>query len=204
MSRGWSAVHGLLAATAWTDASAERRPAAKSREPAWEAARGLAADPLQSAFEEDLEVWLAWIDAVPVEKHCMRRLVGTYGIGWVGLTGTTLAIPWLGGPAAVATAALLFATVLLAFELTFAPAELTHKMRGSGALSANAEQGWQVLGPDERARLIRIMNLSRCATRPAVRQLLRDELREAMSQQPLATWAALGRLEQALTSSTFP
>lgn len=174
-------MHGLRAASARADTSAQRRLAAERCERRSQAARELEVDPLQTAFEEDLDVWLGWVRTVGTEHHCMRRLVHTYGLGWLGVTGTTLAIPWLGAPAAAASVALLFATLLLAFELTFPPAEQSDSAPASGTASVGADQGRPVCGPDERARLIRIMNLSRSATWPAVRPLLRDELREALS-----------------------
>jgi hypothetical protein len=196
-------MYGLRAASARANASAQRRPATEHCERPSQAARGLAVDPLQTAFEEDLDVWLAWVRTVGTEHVCMRRLARAYGLGWLSVTGTTLAIPWLGGPAAAASVALLFATLLLAFELTFPPAEQSDSAPTSGTASMGAEQGRPMCGPDERARLIRIMNLSRSATSPSVRPLLRDELREALSQEPLASWPALRRLEEALNADAF-
>jgi hypothetical protein len=196
-------MHGLLTATAPADASARRRPAAEHSGHAWQAARGLAGDPLQAAFEKDLDVWLAWVYTVRTEHDSMRRLVRTYCLGWLAVTGTTLAIPWLGAPAAVASVTLLFATLLLAFEHTIPPTEQSYRSPGSGTALLGAHQGRPVLGPDERARLIRIMNLSRLAARPAVRPLLRDELREALSQEPLASWPALRCLEEVVNADAF-
>jgi hypothetical protein len=203
MSRVWSAMHGLLTATARADTSAQRRPAAEDSGHAWQAAPGLTGDPLQTAFEQEFDVWTLWVYTVREEHDCMRRVVRTYRLGWLAVTGTTLAIPWLGAPAAVASVALLFTTLLLAFEHALPRAEQSDRAHGSGTAAVGAEQGRPVFGPDERARLIRIMNLSRSATRPAVRELLRDELRLALSEEPLASWPVLRRLEEAVNANAF-
>src|SRR5262249_34112467 len=123
--------------------------------------------------------------------------------GWLAVTGTSLAIPWLGALAAFGSAALLFATLLLAFELTLPPAELSHFAHAPGANSPGAEHGRPALGPDERARLTRIMNLSRVATRAAAQPLLRLELREALAQETFATWPSLRQLEEVLDAGAF-
>jgi hypothetical protein len=158
---------------------------------------------VQRAFEQDLDAWLMWVSTVRTEHNSMRRLVRTYSLGWLAVTGTSLAIPWLGASAAVASVVLLLATLMLAFELTFPPAELTYSTPGSRADSSGVEPSRTELGPNERASLIRIMNLSRLATEPAARRLLRAELREARSQELLAEWPALRQLEEVLSADAF-
>ncbi len=60
-----------------------------------------------------------------------------------------------------------------------------------------------ILGPDERARLVRLMNLTRAAWRPATRMLLRAELRDARSCGTLAYWGPLYDREDIILANAF-
>ena len=59
---------------------------------------------------------------------------------------------------------------------------------------------WSSLGPEERARLVRIINLSRVAARPPGATLLVSELDEALAAEPLANWSPLGDLRNTLSA----
>src|SRR5882672_196275 len=71
------------------------------------------ADPLEAAFEDDLASWLARLYAVREERLLMGRLARSYGVGWLAVTATTLAMLLFGAIAMIAAAVLLVATLVL-------------------------------------------------------------------------------------------
>lgn len=65
----------------------------------------------------------------------------------------------------------------------------------------SAMRAWQSrpsLGIDERAHLVRMMNLSSAAYRPAVRPMLIGELRDIRTMPTLASWTFLADLDDLL------
>jgi hypothetical protein len=68
---------------------------------------------------------------------------------------------------------------------------------------AGVERAWATrppLGEDERARLVRIMNLASSATYPGAQAMLLGEVEDAASGQPLAGWLFLRDLQELLRS----
>jgi hypothetical protein len=161
------------------------------------------ADPLEAAFEDDLASWLARLYAVREERLLMGRLARSYGFGWLAVTVATLAM-LLFGVAIVAAAVLLVATLVLAWQAAMrsGPRRLKRTTL-TGAPGSTGPVEHPLFGPDERAQLVRLMNLSRAAWRPATRMLLRAELREARSHAPLADWRPLHDLEDVVLDGAF-
>jgi hypothetical protein len=151
-------------------------------------------DPLAAAFEEDLAAWLAWLQverARESDRRAMRRVELVYGTGWVAITGAALAISPLGIAAAVLCVALLVATLLLGY-LTTVPG------RDTGAC---CECGLPMLGLEQRARVVRIMNLSRVPWRPVAVRMLLMEVDEALSVEPLSSWPPLRLMRKLLPTN---
>src|SRR5262249_24098830 len=135
----------------------------------------------------------------------MRRLERVYGVGWLAAVATTVAVPALGAIAAVGTLLLLVVTLGVAWRLAIA-CSLEKDANGRArvlTLGAIASQELPIFGPDERARLVRLMNLSRASWRPATRMLLRAEWREARSCGLLADWGPLYDLEDVVLGNAF-
>lgn len=153
--------------------------------------------PLSTAFEAELAAWLAWLEVAQgtrADEHAMRRLELVYGSGWIAITVAGLAIPLLGVTAAVLTV-VLFAGMLVLGYLVTAPRP-SRLDATPGSVVTWPE--WSSLGPAERARLVRIVNLSRVAARPPGARLLASELDEALAAEPLASWPPLGDLRNIL------
>jgi hypothetical protein len=161
-------------------------------------------DPLEAAFEDDLASWLARLYAVRDERRLMGRLVRTYGVGWAAVTAATLAMLLFGAIAVLAAAVLLGAALVVAWQAAMSriPARLERRP-SAGAPGSSGPFEHPMFGPDERAQLVRLMNLSRAAWRPATRMLLRAELREARSRGPLANWRPLYDLEDVVLGDAF-
>jgi hypothetical protein len=134
----------------------------------------------------------------------MGRLERMYGVGWLGVTVAILAVPMLGTVAALAAVVLLVATLGVAWRAAIrCGLERRDRTQRARAPGRNASHDLPMLGPDERARLARLMNLSRAAWRPATRMLLRAELWEARSCGPLANWRPLYDLEDVVLANPF-
>ncbi len=161
-------------------------------------------DPLEAAFEDDLASWLARLYAVRDERRLMGRLERTYGVGWLAVTAATLAMLLFGAIAALAAAVLLVAALVVAWRAAMSrkPARPARRL-SAGAPGSSGPFEHPMFGPDERAQLVRLMNLSRAAWRPATRMLLRAELREARSRGPLADWRPLYDLEDVVLGDAF-
>ncbi len=161
-------------------------------------------DPLEAAFEDDLASWLARLYAVRDERRLMGRLERTYGVGWLAVTAATLAMLLFGAIAVLAAAVLLVAALVVAWQAAMSrkPARLERR-QSAGAPGSSSQFEHPMFGPDERAQLVRLMNLSRAAWRPATRMLLRAELREARSRGPLADWRPLYDLEDVVLGDAF-
>jgi hypothetical protein len=154
-------------------------------------------DPLAIAFEADLAAWLTWLESAwgaRADEHAMHRLELVYGSGWIAITVAGLAIPLLGVTAAVLTV-VFFAGMLVLGCVVAAPRP--GRLDATGG-SEVAWSEWSSLGPAERARLVRIINLSRVAARPPGATLLASELDEALAAEPLASWSPLRDLRNTL------
>jgi len=186
--------------TAWSPSPTERR--CDGRAPATgepgpdDAADKRFDDALTATFETDLAEWLAWLYAARARRadlHAMRRLELVYGVGWVAVIVAGLAIPVFGTAAAVLGLSLVVVTMVLG-RLASAP-----RRDDPDAL---ARASWvSLLGPQERPRLMRIMNLSRVAGRPAAAALLLDEVDDALSSDGLRTWRPLRDLRELLRAN---
>jgi hypothetical protein len=151
-------------------------------------------DPLEAVFEQELASWLAQLYTARAEQ----RLVRVCGMGWLALMAAICAVPLLGAAAAVAALGLLVATLVLAFKTLDGWITSLDGVCPTTASGTPGQGGCPVFGPDERARLVRLMNLSRAA-----RPLLQAELREARACQAFAQWRLLQDLESVLRADPF-
>ncbi len=162
-----------------------------------------ALDPLEAAFEDDLAMWLARLYARREEQRLMGQLERVYGVGWLATAVSILAVPLFGVLAVFGALLLLVAMLVLAWKAAIHSLEQSDRTHPVGAPETTAQNGHPMFGPDERARLVRLMNLSRAAWRPATRMLLRAELREARSCGRLANWRPLYDLEDVVLTDAF-
>src|SRR5712691_11054592 len=149
-------------------------------------------DPIAIAFDADLAAWLTWLESARcarADEHAMHRLELVYGSGWIAIIVAGLAIPLLGVTAAVLTV-VFFAGMLVLGCVVTAPRPGRLDATGGSVVA------WSSLGPAERARLVRIINLSRVASRPPGARLLVSELDEALAAEPLASWSPLRDLRE--------
>jgi hypothetical protein len=147
-------------------------------------------DPPSACVDEDLLAWLAWLrtaQAARVDRDAMRRLELVCSVGWIAVLAAALAIPSIGAPAAALSLLLLCATLFLA--CVAAP---TNERQGGAGNQRGSD--CPRLGAEERAQLVRIINLSRVAGRPSAGRLLLSELEEAPAIGSLAGWAPLCEL----------
>ena len=152
-------------------------------------------DPLQLAFEADLAAWLAWLKAilyVQADERAMRRMEFVCALGWTAVTLMALASLLLGVMALALSLALLALTLALAYAVT-APGPLREQ---------DMWPEWSSLRPTQRACLVRIINLSRVAARPAGAQLLLSELEAALAEEPLKDWPPLRELRAVVQSGS--
>ncbi len=150
-------------------------------------------DALQVAFESDLSVWLAWLEEMRdarADQGSMRRLELVCATGWTAVTLVTLLLPLVGVTALAFSLALFVMTLVLACVVTAPQPEAPH----AASLAADALPEWSSMGPSERARLVRIINLSRVAERPLGARLLLSELDEVLAAEPFASWSPLSEL----------
>ena len=123
-----------------------------------------------------------------------QRLEVVYEVGWTAVTVAGLSIGPLGVAAAVLTVVFLIGMLVLGYVVT-AP----RPGRPDSSIGAVASwPEWSSLSAAERAHLIRVMNLSRVAERPAAARLLLTELDEALAAEPLASWPPLRDLRNIL------
>src|SRR5260370_16659390 len=78
-----------------------------------------------------------------------------------------LAVPMFGMLAAVAALLLLIAVLGLAWKVAIRSLEQSDRAHPVGAPETTVQNGHPMFGPDERARLARLMNLSHAPWRPA-------------------------------------
>ncbi len=154
-------------------------------------------DPLEAAFESDLAAWLAWLKAARdarADQHAMRRLELVYGAGWTAVGAAIMATPLVGVAGGVLS--VVFFGVMLALGLVVTEPDWPH----STDRAADQSQDWSGFGPVERATLVRIINLSRVATRAQGVWLLLSEVDDALAAEPLASWPPLSELRELVRS----
>jgi hypothetical protein len=161
-------------------------------------------DAVEQGFEDDVRRWLVDLYAIRAERLGMRSLKRLWGAGWLGITVATLAVPMLGIVAALAAVLLLLVMLGVAWRATawFERERADRDNRLSGR-AATPSTSLPAIGPEERAQLVRLMNLSRTAWRPTTRMLLRAEWREARSSGPLADWGPMYDLEDVVLANPF-
>ena len=157
---------------------------------------GLRAAPSMSphdrAFESDLAAWLTWLNTVHnqrADETAMRRLGLVYAVGWAAVTAAVLFVPVVGVVAVALTAVVAIGTMAVGLVVT-------RPTRGARDDTAADDwlSPWLCLPLEERARLLRIINLSRVATRPLGASLLLAEVDQALAERPFANWRSLHKL----------
>ena len=133
----------------------------------------------------------------------MGQLERVYGVGWLATTVSILAVPLFGVLAVFAAVLLLVAMLVLAWKAAIRSLEQSDLAHPVDAPETTAQNGHPIFGPDEHARLVRLMNLSQAAWRPATRMLLRAELRDARSCGRLVNWRPLYDLEDVVLTDAF-
>lgn len=179
------------------------RQTARGAAPATSDTSRSALDTLDATFEAELQNWLARLYAVRAERQLMRHLERLYGVGWLAVAAATLAVPVLGAGAAIAALLLMLATLGAGWRAALCDSERSDWPARAHGGEPSTTSDWPMLGPEERALLVRLMNLSRTTWRPATRMLLRAEWRQARSCGPLAGWGALDDLEDVVLSNPF-
>lgn len=171
----------------------------------------------QSAFERDLERWLASVyshlerlgDAD--ERWAVERVLERQNRLFIALTvllaaGMTL-LPFFGEWVLLGALATLYGGSFVSSAVTVTSIRrLERSAARRRELAARREAVWRnrpALGPDERALLIRVMNLSRLVGSPTGRAALEQELRELESHPVLGQWTAL-QDARALTRVPLP
>jgi hypothetical protein len=153
--------------------------------------------PHDGPFEPDLSVWLACLTRTRqarADEKAIRRLLLVYAVGWAAVSGAVLSVPLVGVAAALLAMVLLVGTLVL-------PLMVTGPGWGEAALCAAGDESlppWSSLASADRARLVRILNLSRIAERPLAAELLLQELDEALAAEPLVSWRPLRDLREML------
>jgi hypothetical protein len=141
---------------------------------------------------------VAWVKAtrrVQADEQVMRRLEVVCGLGWIAATVAALAAPVV-GVIALGVGLSLLAITLVAAYLVAAHGEQPQ----ASSQSLDGWPEWSSLLPSERASLVRIINLSRVATRPAAAQILLGELEGALAEESLANWLPLRELRAVVQS----
>jgi hypothetical protein len=160
---------------------------------------------LQAAFEDDLRRWLAAIyertellarheeraaveGVLEKENRLLTALIVILGF-------SIMLLPFVGGQAMMAALALLYVGALGSSVVTLLKIRrLEQSSARQQGIRTRQETVWLErprFGPDERAHLIRIMNLSKLAQAASGRLALDSELRDARTIPALASWPAL-------------
>jgi hypothetical protein len=163
-------------------------------------------DALEAAFERELRTWLiatyeqrAGLARKRLERRILkvldseRRWLVPLTVGVVFGVG---AVPVLGLGGVLGSLVLLYVGAMVSGYVTMLRAErLEASIDPRAEAQAAAASAWEHrprLGPEERAQLVRIMNLSAShASRPSLKPLLLEEVRAALAQQPLGSWRFL-------------
>lgn len=134
------------------------------------------------------------LETLDGEKRRLVPLVAGVLIG-VGLT------PLVGTPSVVVGLVLLYVGAFVSGITTMRRAEqIEAEAEPRAEVERAVEEAWRSrpeLGPDERAQLIRIMNLAASAgSLPSIQSMLLAELREAGSSRAMADWRFIRDLEE--------
>jgi hypothetical protein len=164
---------------------------------------------LEAAFEDDLERWLSVVyERVTLLERRKRQLAAervverqnrVYLVLIGVLAASIMLLPLLGAPGVVTGLVVLYVGALLSSLWT--ALRLRRYERGGSSVAAHLRQARAqrpTLAMDERARLIRIMNLSALRQTRGVRAALSAELAEARQLPALRDWPALGDAEALL------
>ena len=175
-------------------------------------------DALQATFERDLRTWLvgvyedrAGLARVRLEQRILKVLDSERR--WLvpltaGLVFGVGAVPMLGISGVLGSLVLLYVGAIVSGYVTMRRAErLERSMDPRAEAQAAATSAWEQrppLGPEERAQLVRIMNLAGvpATQRASIRPLLLAEVRGALGQQPLGSWPFLTDLNDLLRAET--
>jgi hypothetical protein len=126
----------------------------------------------------------------------------------IGVVFGVGAVPVLGLSGVLGSLILLYVGAIVSGYVTMRRAErLEQSIDPRAEAQAAAASAWDqrpTFGPDERALLVRIMNLSAApaARRALVQPLLLDEVRGALAHQPLGAWCFLSDLNELLRADT--
>ena len=160
---------------------------------------------LQAAFERDLQHWLATIYERLDEIRRFEEHVAVEGVLerenrllialMVVLAFSILLLPLAGGTFMIAALVLLYVGALGSSAVTILKIRrLEQSSARQEAIRRRREAAWAEkppIGPDERAYLVRIMNLSGLRLSDTLRAALAAELAEARRLPILAGWHAL-------------
>jgi hypothetical protein len=124
----------------------------------------------------------------------------------VGVVFGVGAVPVLGLGGVLGSLVLLYVGALVSGYVTMLRAErLEASIDPRAEAQSAAANAWEQrprLGPDERAQLVRIMNLSASPlSRASLKPLLLEEVRAALAQQPLGSWRFIRDFHELLADS---
>ena len=163
-------------------------------------------------FEAELREWIArvyerragaqrrWLEVqvmalLDAERRWLVPLLAGVVLG-------VAALPLVGPYGIWAALGLLYVGALASGVATMRRSERLEAARGRPEDPRKvADEAWSArppLGVEERARLVRIMNLARSGARPGVRPLLLGELGEARADGTLGAWPFLADLDELL------
>jgi len=173
---------------------------------------------LQTAFEDDLRRWLDEIygrvellarhDERLAVEGVLERENRLLSVLIAILAGSILLLPLAGGSLMIGALVLLYVGALGSSAVTLLKIRrLEQSSARYRAIRERHEAAWQgrpSLGPDERAQLIRLINLSKLRASDAVRAALAVELSEARRRPALAVWPALADAEVLVREAPRP
>lgn len=158
---------------------------------------------LEAAFEHQLRGWLGELydRAETISRRDDRALAegiiagqNRVLIGLVLILGASiLFLPLANGISVIVALVILYVGAIVSSGITAVRIRRLEKSARRYKAIRRRDAAWDSrppIGPDERAQLIRIMNLSRSSGRSA-RAALETELAEARLVPPLANWQAL-------------
>jgi hypothetical protein len=160
---------------------------------------------LDAGFEHDLRSWVdqiyerAELQARSEDRRAAERVVERQNRIYLGLiivlAGSIGLLPWAGPGVVIAALVVLYVGALVTSSFTALKIRrLEHTVGRYERIRREGEAAWAArpgLEPDDRAQLVRIMNLSRIAASSGGRAALAEELAAAGRQPRLAEWCAL-------------
>jgi hypothetical protein len=167
-------------------------------------------------FEQELRRWVERVYERRAEMLSRRRETRVMRIleaerRWliplsVGVVLGVALMPVLGAAGVLGSLAFLYVGAIASGLRTMRRAERAERAVDPDAEArAGVERAWRTrppIGDDERARLVRIMNLASSAGRPGARAMLLGELQEAADDRRLAGWPFLPDLQELLGSDS--